>query len=631
MVIKYARFGLLTVWLSLIYFYAQGLNDEPVPFLERMITIEFENERLDVALKKIATQAGFIFSYNSNIIDESATVQYQFKLKTVREVLDQIFGGTIHYKARGKYVILTRASSKQAKDSRILTGYVLDESTGKRLKNVSVYDPVSFSSALTDSYGYFQLQVDQPSGEAVKLAIRKLNYTDTLVVVPLGRQQLLSIQLREQADNLNILADSVRQKLKRFWLTKVLVPQANMENIQDTLYRKFQFSVVPFVGANHRLSGNVINDYSYNIYGGYALGVRKLEIGGLFNINRGDVQGVQLAGIFNASGGKMKSLQLAGMLNANRDSVTGYQMAGLINISGNSSVKPAAAGLLNLTYRDSRSLHLAGIGNAAIGKQEGPHLAGIFNFATSDTRPLQMAGLTNFTAGNLTGVQLSGLANGAAKNATGLQLAGLLNFAGKHVKGAQLSGGLNYATTIRGMQFGLINVTDSIHGVPIGLLSVVLKGYHKVEVSADEIFYTNISFRTGVRQFYNIITVGAKPNTFEDEETYWTFGYGFGTAPRLSRVMSLNLDLTANQVVYGNTIEAINMINKLYLGLEVQALKYVGLTFGVTLNGYITDTTYDKYQPLFTDYMPSIISDKTYSNDINLKMWWGGKIGLRFL
>ena len=569
-----------------------------------------------MALKKISTQAGFTFSYNSRIIDRNKIISERFAGKTVREVLDQIFGGAIQYKARGKYVILTKAPVDEAKD-RVLTGYVVDESTGKRLQNVSVYDPVSLSSTVTDSYGYFQLKVDQPSGEEIKLAVRKLNYTDTLIAVNLDRRQLINIQMREHADKMNALADSVRQKIKRFWRTKVRSPQAaNMENIQDTLYRKFQFSVFPFVGTNHKLSGNVINDYSLNLYGGYSLGLRELEFGGLFNLVRSDVTGAQFAGIFNAVGGKMKFIQFAGIFNMNRDSVNGYQFAGMVNLNGNSTSKFSGAGLLNFTLRDSRGAQVAGLGNVTIGKQEGPHVAGLFNFSNKDARIAQVAGLTNVTIGDFKGAQVSGL----------------LNFTLKELEGAQVSGLLNYATRIRGAQVGIINATDSIHGVPIGLISFVLKGYHKIEVSADEIFYTNVAFRTGVRQFYNILTAGAKPNTFDDEETYWTFGYGIGTAPRLSRTLSLNVDLTANQVVYGGqSIEAINMINKLYLGLDFQIVKNLGVTFGVTLNGYITDTTYDKYQPLFTDYKPHIISDKTYSNDINMKMWWGGKIGLRFL
>jgi hypothetical protein len=375
-------------------------NNEPIPLLERIISINLENERVEVALKKISAQAGFTFSYNSSIIDGDKVINQTFKSKSVREILDQLFNGAIQYKARGKYVILTKAATTQNTDQRTLSGYIIDESTGKRLKNVSVYDPISLSSTVTDSYGYFQIKVDQPSGEEIKLAVSKLNYTDTVVAVTMDRRELLSIKLREKADKMNVLADSVRQKIKRFWKTKVLTRQAaNMENIQDTLYRKFQFSVFPFVGTNHKLSGNVINDYSYNIYGGYSLGVEKLEIGGLFNIVRGDVNGAQFAGIFNSVGGKMKTFQMAGILNMNRDSVSGYQFAGLINLNGNSSSKPSVAGLLNLTYRDSRGSHVAGLGNGTIGKQDGPHLAGLFNFSTNDTHPLLASGLVNFTTG----------------------------------------------------------------------------------------------------------------------------------------------------------------------------------------------------------------------------------------
>ncbi len=627
-----AIFTFATVCLLLTGFQGKSyITDEPIPLLERIVTINFENEKLDAVLKKLSREAGFTFSYNSSIIDSDKIVNQSFRSKTVREVLDQIFSGAIQYKARGKYVILTKASTSQNVDQRVLTGYVTDETTGKRLKNVSVYDPITLTSTVTDSYGYFQIKVDQPSGEEVKLAVSKLNYTDTVIFVTTDKQALLRIQMREQAEKVNVLADSVRQKIKRFWKSKILTPQAvNMENIQDTLYRKFQFSVFPFVGTNHKLSGNVINDYSYNVYGGYSLGVEKLELGGLFNIVRGDVNGAQFAGIFNSVGGKMKFLQMAGILNMNRDSVNGYQFAGLINLNGNSSTKPSAAGLFNLTYRDSRGVHFAGLGNGTIGKQHGPHLAGLFNFSTKDTYPLQAAGLMNFTVGNFTGAQLSGLINFAAKEIKGAQISGIMNIAPKKIKGAQVAGLINYATKVHGSQVGLLNITDSIRGIPVGFLSVVLKGYHKLEVSADEIFYTNLAIRTGVRQFYNILTVGAKPHTFEDEETHWTFGYGIGTAPKLSRTLSLNLDLTANQVVYGNSIEAVNMINKVYLGMDVQALKHLGVTFGVTLNGYVTDTTYDKYKPLFTDYSPHIILDKTYSNDINMKMWWGAKVGLRF-
>jgi hypothetical protein len=162
-------------------------------------------------------------------------------------------------------------------------------------------------------------------------------------------------------------------------------------------------------------------------------------------------------------------------------------------------------------------------------------------------------------------------------------------------------------------------------------MSLVWKGYHKIEISADEIFYNNLSFRTGVRQFYNIFTAGARPSTYKDDETFWTFGYGIGTAPRLSRKISLNLDLTSNQIVEGNVIESVNLVNKVYVGFDYQAFKKISLTFGATLNGHITENSLEPAPSIFTHYQPKVFYSRSIGSDHNVRMWVGGKVGLRFL
>ena len=596
------------------------------PMLERTVTLSIKNERIDVALKKIAEQGGFTFSYNPAIFDSKKQVTVNFSNTPIREVLDEIFDGSIDYKERRKYVILTKAKKTTAS---VVSGYVTDQNTGDRLRNVTIYDPVSLSSAITDDYGYFKIKIAKPTPN-LNLVVNKVDYTDTLVVVSAARR-LLKITISNSKKKISTVSDSVKVKWKRFWDKRILSPEeVNMTNVNDTIYRSMQISVLPFIGTNHKLSGNVINDYSFNIYGGYALGVRRLEMAGTFNIERGDISGAQFAGAFNGVYGKSRALQMAGLINANHDSTMAPQFAGLINLNWNSAEPFSAAGLLNVTHHQSKGVMLAGLGNATLGEQHGPHVAGLFNFSTKDTGPLQLAGLLNFTTGKMKGVQTAGLLNFGSKDLRGVQIGGLLNFVADTLVGAQVSGLINYATHIKGVQLGIINVADSIHGVPIGLLSFVLKGYHKIEISADEIFYTNLSFRTGVHQFYNIFTAGIKPE--DSKDPYWTFGYGVGTAPRLTKWLSLNVDLTANQVNKGNFTDAINIINKAYVGFEVQPTKKFAIAFGVTLNAYITDTTYDNYSPLFTDYNPKIISDHTYEkNDLNMKMWLGGKVGLRFL
>jgi hypothetical protein len=180
------------------------------------------------------------------------------------------------------------------------------------------------------------------------------------------------------------------------------------------------------------------------------------------------------------------------------------------------------------------------------------------------------------------------------------------------------------------VQVGLINIADSVQGVQFGLLSFAWKGYHTIEVSADEIFYTNVAFRTGTRKFYNIFTAGMKPNTADEEETMWTFGYGIGTLPRINKWLYLNVDLTSNQVVKGK-IEAVNMINKLYLGVDLRAAKKISFTIGATLNTRVSDNDYYNYPELFSDYKPKIFSSHNTNENINWQWWWGAKVGVRFL
>jgi hypothetical protein len=617
----------ITVCLLFIYWLADA---NEIPFLERTVTIQIREERIDEALRKIALQGGFTFSYNPSIIPTEKVVSVNFQNKTIREILDQLFAGSIQYKERGRYVILTRAEASSQKE-RVVGGYILDDITGKRLENVTIYDPVSLSSAVTDSYGYFEIEIKDPMAN-ITLVINKQNYSDTLLVIPPSNLRLLKIPIRESTEKIATLADSVGQKIKRFWRTKIMARQdINMVNVSDTLYRKLQFSVFPFIGTNHKLSGNVINDYSFNLYGGYSLGVRKFELGGLFNVNRGDVGKGQVAGLINAVGGNVTGIQFAGLFNIVQGSDTGAQFAGLVNMNWNGSKNFGAAGLANFSKETSSGVKFGGLINGSLRAQRGWHTAGLINFSLKQqSSGVQLAGLVNFAGGGINGGQLGGLINVSLKDSKGAQLGGLVNISVKRIQGAQISGLINYARKVKGVQLGFLNVADSVQGVQIGFLSFALKGYHTIEVSADEVFYTNLAFRTGTRKFYNILTTGMQPSTTDDEETLWSFGYGVGTLPKINRWLYLNADVTSNQIVKGK-IEAVHLLNKIYLGVDIRATKKISFTIGATLNSLVTDANYEYYPEIFTDFKPSIVYDHTTREDINWKWWWGGKIGVRFL
>ena len=562
------------------------------PPLERIITISFKNERIDEALKKISQQAGFTFSYSASAFDTQQKISQSFSSKSIREILEFTFEGSVQFKQKGNYIILTKSEKT---DDIIVSGYVVDEASGKKLQEVSVYDPISLKSTVTDEFGFFELEVKKPSEADLQLVINRSMYADTMVTVSSSRSSFQKIGLNIDEAKWRAVSDSLDSKLDRLWSwTKRSVQQSNLKNIRDTLHRTWQVSFVPFVGSNHRLSGNVVNDYSLNILGGYSAGTNKVELGGLFNINRGSVRYAQAAGLFNLNGGKTEGVQFAGLFNTNFDSTRAVQFAGLANFN----------------EKPSEGAQFAGLSNLTIGNYRGSQFAGLFNFASSNIRGTQAAGLFNVTPKKIEGAQVAGLFN-----------------VSKEITGSQIATVFNVAKTVHGTQVSLLNVADSVRGVPVGLLSFVKTGYHKIELSADEVLPVNIALRTGVRQFYNIVSAGVRPESADT--VIWSFGYGLGVAPKLTKWLFLNVDVTSNQLVKGN-VEALNLINKFYLGFDFQLTKKLSLTAGGTFNFRIYEADFDNHAELFTHYKPSIINEGIFANDTNYQLWWGAKVGIRF-
>jgi len=582
------------------------------PILERKITISLNEEKIINVLNQVAQQGKFSFSYNASIINSDQVVTVAATNKSVREVLNQIFKGTMDYKEKSSHLILTKVPIRQTESTTavvIVSGYVEDANTKEKIPDASVYDKKSITSVVTDEYGYFRMKLDKKDKEAT-IAVSKKNYKDTLVAITAPSNQYLNISITPiTTDSVIIKAetmpvDSVKEEKKeeKKEEERFIMPyedEPNVQNISDTLYRDIQISFLPFLGSNGKLSGNIINDYSINMLGGYSLGTRQIELGFFFNLDRGNVKWLQIAGFGNVVGGD----------------VFGIQGAGAFNINRGTTVAAQAAGFGNLNFKSFSGVQWGGFGN----------------FNLSSVHGVSVAGFMNTTNGESRGAQIAGFMNIQSKNLKGFQIAGFSNIADAHVDGSQVSAFFNYGKKVRGTQFGILNVADSMGGVPIGLLSIVKQGYHKIEISADEVFYTNLAFRSGVRQFYNIISASIQPQESADKKTVWAFGYGLGTAPRLNRWLDLNIDFTSQHISKGDFTDELSTLNKVYLGFDFHLAKKFSITTGVTVNGYLTKSTYTEYPVLFTDYKPSMIYDHTYDNNTNFKLWLGGKVGIRFL
>jgi hypothetical protein len=594
------------ILIAIILVSTEVLAQNSVPILERKISISASDEKISSVLTRIGQAGGFSFSYNSALITQDKSVTISAVNKSVRDVLYEVFMGSMNFKEKSNYLIMTQAPPPPAKNNVVvivLNGYIEDEKTGEKIAQASVYEKNSVASTITDEYGYFKLKLEKKT-DSISLSISKKNYRDTLVSITAPDNQYLTISIQPVRDSVMIMAhtepiDTTKEQSNRF--TFPYEDEPNVQNIQDTLYRFVQASILPFIGTNERLSGNVINDYSINFLGGYSLGTRQIELGFFVNMDRGDVSWLQIAGFGNLVGRH----------------VYGIQGAGFFNVNGG----------------ETKAVQLAGFANTNLGETMGVQVAGFSNTNLKSVNGVQVAGFSNVTVGNSRGAQIAGFGNVQVGNYRGSQVAGITNIGTRKISGSQIASLFNYGNRVHGTQIGLINYADTLGGVPIGLFSIVKTGYHKIELSADDVFYTNLAFRTGVRKFHTMLMAGFKPKQSLNPSgtSVWSFGYGMGTTRKIARWLFLDLDLSSQHVNKGSFTNALSLLNKAYMGFDFQLAKKFSLATGVTLNGYMTRTTFTDYPELFTDYHPKVFIDQNLNHNINLKLWLGAKVALRFL
>lgn len=490
----------------------------------------------------------------------------------------------------------------------MVSGYVLDDETGYMVPNASIYEKTLLASALTNQEGYFKIRLKSRAKTAA-LTVSKEFYEDTTVIieprydqqisvtiVPLSSEDRITIIRPEDyflPDSLHITVQNGDSTSTTYTYVKVdsftvektglgkflLSSRQKVQTINLKKFfteRPFQLSITPGLSTHGRMSSQVVNNFSLNVFGGYSGGVNGVELGGLFNLDKKNVKFFQAAGLFNIVGGSMKGVQLAGINNTVLDSVKGFQAAGINN-----------------------------------------HVAGKFS-------GFQLAGIYNHVSDSMKGFQLGGIGNYARRKVTGTQIAGVVNFANKQMDGTQIAGVINYAKNIKGAQIGLINIADSLDGYAIGLLNFVVNGYHKLSFSTDEMINTNASLKTGSRKFYDILQAGM--NWGKPDEKVYSFGYGWGSEGRLGKFFSVNPELIA-QYLYLGTWDYLNLLGKFRLNFTIKFGKYVSVFAGPVLNGYYSEQPFPVtgYKPPLP---PSGYHNFSYSDKVS--GWIGWNAGINF-
>ena len=311
---------------------------------------------------------------------------------------------------------------------------------------------------------------------------------------------------------------------------------------------------------------------------------------------------IPLIGFINVAKGNHTGLQL-GFANTTANNFNGLAI-GFANTVGNNN-QSGQIGFFNTVGNNSDGLTVGffnTVGNKGIGVQ-----IGFFNTLGDSFHGIQ-SGFFN-TLGNLgDGVQV-GFFNTLGNSFQGLQV-GFFNTLGNRVDGVQIGfsnivgnktngvqvGFFNRTKKLSGIEVGFLNVVDTVEkGTPIGLLSFVKQGgYQAIEVGASEMFPVNISYITGVRQFYTSIIASYSPVS----HNHYAIGMGIGTIIPLNKNLSFNpefLSQTTCTVLW-------DQIHSIHLNLGYSISNSFSIVAGPTLvwNHLNNGTVFHK--PAFSIY-----------------------------
>jgi hypothetical protein len=568
----------------LVILFSLSVNAQPL--LNRPVTVHATKKPLKAVLNDISKQGKFYFSYNSNIIKEDSIVTISVTNKTVKQVLDMLFKDNISYKEKEKYIILQKADPYW-----YITGYVYDELTNEGIGYASVYEKQQLVASMTNDHGYFQLRVKDRSQPAV-ISVSKAWYSDTAIIVSPGSNQAINLKIKPKEMALDSIV--ITPQVEKNWLGKMfLSSKQRMQSMNlDKVFvdMPVQASVTPGLSTHGKMGSQVVNKFSFNLVGGYTAGVNGFELAGVFNIVKKDVRYAQVAGAFNIVGGNIDGLQIAGAYNQALGSMDGVQISGAASI-----IKKNVSGA---------------------------QISGAYAHSSRNTDGVQIAGAVTFTKDTIDGLQIAGATNLSGGKTSGTQIAGAANIARGEVDGAQISGFLNYAKKLDGVQIGILNIADTSSGYSIGLLNLVWKGYHKLSLSTNEILHFNAAFKAGNKNLYSIIFGGAN---LDLASKAFSFGYGFGSEMALTKWLSLNPELTAQQLYLGDW-DHLNLLSKLSLNMNIHVNKRLSLFAGPSFNIYYSNAgsvTNDGYA---SQIPPANYSPESFGN--NVSGWIGWNAGL---
>lgn len=254
---KLHRFLLILFGLLLI---AGGARADGSDVLERMIRLPGARGTVYSLLGKVSEQSGYLFVYDSKVVNNDVEVRTKKKTCTIRQAIYEIVGDkTLQLKVIGRHILILPSGENMVGEEKTpaeppapayftLTGTLRDKETGEPVMNASVTVQGSSIGNVTNKNGEFRLHLPD-SLKSSTLSFSHLGYVAQSIATTLllGRDNVLNldpkvIPLQEVLIRLveprKLLREMMERREENYSLTPVYLTTFYREGVQ--LKNKFQ-------------------------------------------------------------------------------------------------------------------------------------------------------------------------------------------------------------------------------------------------------------------------------------------------------------------------------------------------------------------------------------------------------
>lgn len=380
--------------------------------LERSVSVNVNEIPLESFLQVLEKNLDIRFSYNADYIPPKK-VSVSLKNVSLFDALSEVFGSDYIFRNNGEYVIILKKSENKKHKSFLLEvqGRVFDQRSGIAISEATIYDLSTKKSTLSDTSGRFSLWL-VPTSSSLGIRCNKLGYSDSIAIIAPGSGEEVVFTIKQKNSTLSYIKTRQLFELAmedgRAYLIpyKLISPESrlNSKNVRYFDKQAAQISLIPSIGTNLKLSGAIINHFSINVLAGYSAGVDGFEAGGLLNIIKGDVNGLQVSCVANLSNGAVRGVQMAGAYNRISGSVHGLQLSPGINLGADTVRGVQASGVYNSCSDYINGIQLSLISNHCNGEVSGGQFAAFYNYSRKAAFQLGIVNVCDTSTGSPLGI-----------------------------------------------------------------------------------------------------------------------------------------------------------------------------------------------------------------------------------